>query len=115
MRDDAPRRLQAALTFALKEASKRGHCYVPKDELVCVTAGLCPIPSLSQGEALDALSRELDVLISWSTRASKGEVFAEGNRVYLARLYRAEAGVWDAILNSFLRHVSCTRVRLNVS
>jgi exodeoxyribonuclease V alpha subunit len=81
---DSPARLKAGLQHLLNEAQQRGHCFVPRTEL------------LPRGEALLGLRGEpmvtalADLLVS-------GRAVAEGSRIWPAELHAAEEAVKDRI------------------
>ncbi|MBV8525719.1 MAG: ATP-dependent RecD-like DNA helicase, partial [Acetobacteraceae bacterium] len=87
---DAAIRVCAGISFALAQAMDQGHCGLPEDELVPLTAGLLEI---SSELVTDALGLELEA----------GAVVAgtlDGRRcIFLAGLYRAEQEIAERLLS----------------
>lgn len=81
---DAPSRLVAGLHHALQEASERGHVYVPRAALI--------------EQAAQALEVDADALVEPAGRLVEQEqAVAEGDRIYLTSLHRAETGLARAL------------------
>jgi len=81
---DSPYRIMAGVRYVLGEATEDGHIYLPRDELVEKT-----------GKALEVEPTLVPQIIAELDKA--GEVFIEGDRIYLASLYYAEVGIVESL------------------
>ncbi|OUN01499.1 MAG: hypothetical protein BAA04_09115 [Firmicutes bacterium ZCTH02-B6] len=94
---DAPERLVAGLHHMLQEAAERGHVYVSRRELV-ERAGE------ALGVAAEALAVPLGRLVGQGEDVAPPKAVApplavaEGERIYLSSLFRAETGLARALL-----------------
>ena len=77
---DAPQRLVAGVHHVLQEAAENGHVYVPREALLAEAAG-------ALGVAPEALAAPLAQLVG------QEQAVADGDRIYLSGLYRAEMSV----------------------
>src|SRR5690606_6452610 len=82
---DAPQRLAAGLHHTLEEAAGEGHVYVPRETLLQTAAG-----ALQADPVL--LETPLAQLVA------QHHAVAEGERIYLTRLHRAETSVAQHLL-----------------
>lgn len=81
---DTPYRHQAALKHLLLEAENQGHCYLPREELLLKLKQL-----LKEGDEIKSSQHEEALEILLANR----ELVLEGERVYLARLFKEEERV----------------------
>ena len=90
MEEDSPQRIAAAMLYELKYNERNGHCFIPREKLIDVTAQLIHV---SEDAARDGLESLLD----------SGEVIydpqARENACYLADLHRAETYVAQRLLS----------------
>ncbi len=77
--DDDPRRVEAAVVHALGEQAGEGSCYTPRERLTADVA------------ALGVPTHDVDGAIA--RREAVGAVVTEGDRVWLATMYRSEVEV----------------------
>ena len=94
IRPDAMVRLRAGVNYGLSEAAGEGHCGLPLDELVSITAQLLECPEPLVLEALDLELAEGTVV---------QERLGERDCVFPAGLYHAETAI-ARILGDLLRH-----------
>ena len=87
---DSISRVMAGVSYVLSERADDGHVYLPMDELIRWSVEALEVEEGRVREAVKAL-------------AEREEVFVEGEAVYLAPFYRAEAGAARR-LAALLRH-----------
>jgi exodeoxyribonuclease V alpha subunit len=81
MEGDSPQRIAAALLFELRHNAANGHCFIPREKLVDVTARLVEVDADLATEGLEFLLDAGDVIC---------EPVAGCDACYLAGLYAAE-------------------------
>lgn len=81
IRPDSPERASAGLVYVLRQAGLRGHCFLPRAELVRGAASLLGRDEEDIDEAVDRTAR-----LTWIVR----EQGRGGEAVFLPRLYDAE-------------------------
>ncbi|HSG19767.1 MAG TPA: AAA family ATPase, partial [Burkholderiaceae bacterium] len=86
-------RVRAGISFALTEAMNEGHCGLPKDELVPLAESLLEVPA-------DLVCTALQLELSDETVIA--DRVNETDCIFLAGLYRAEAGIAE-LLGALLR------------
>ena len=100
---EAPSRLRAGLEFLLAQAATRdGHCFLPRDDLVQSTATLLQTNSETVAAALDELLTKRRVLAE-----PADTVATESDPIYPLRLHQAEcgvAGLLDDLLDRGRKH-----------
>src|SRR5262249_31761153 len=77
-------RVRAGISYALTEAMDEGHCGLPRDELVPLAETLLEVP-------VDQVRTALDLELSDETVVA--DRVGETECIFLAGLYRAEAGI----------------------
>lgn len=82
---EAPQRLAAGLHHALQEAAGNGHVYVPRETLLEAAAKALEVEPAALAAPLAAL-------------ASGPHAVADGDRIYLSGLYRAETSLAQALV-----------------
>ncbi len=88
--DADPRRIEAGILHALKEAQSEGHVYLPRQELLTKAAELLRIDAK---EAIDASLTEM----AGRDERHGAAVVVEGTAVYLPSMHRAETGVAERL------------------
>lgn len=78
---DCAERIEAAVCFELRHNSKNGHCFIPRDKLIAVTAQLIEVESEAVEEGLEMLIESGEVCLS---------SVAGVEACYLRRLYNDE-------------------------
>lgn len=96
IRPDAMVRLRAGVNYGLSEAAGEGHCGLPLDELVSITAQLLECPEPLVREALDLELAEGTVV---------QDRVAESDCVFPTGLHHAETGI-ARMLGDLLQHPS---------
>lgn len=81
-----PRRINAAILYALLQAALAGQCYQTREPLIERTAKLLSLPQ-------DQIDRQLDRLIAQEEEQEYPRLQVEGHAIYHGRLYEAEVEV----------------------
>src|SRR4029453_5295194 len=81
-------RVRAGISYALTEAMDEGHCGLPRDELVPLAETLLEVPADQVRTALDLELSDETVVADW---------VGETECIFLAGLYRAEAGIAERL------------------
>ena len=81
-------RVRAGISYALTEAMDEGHCGLPRDELVQLAETLLEVPADQVRTALD---------LELSDKTVVADRVGETECIFLAGLYRAEAGIAERL------------------
>jgi exodeoxyribonuclease V alpha subunit len=77
---DAPKRIQAGLTYALNQLSEEGHCFASRPQLFALAASLLEV-------GIDLCQPQLDLMVSAQ------ELILEDDAIYLPPFFHAEQNV----------------------
>lgn len=78
---DSEFRIRAGVMYVLQQSGGQGHCYLPEDELVRMTAELLAVEPKSVSDQIDALTMNREIMI---------EEVGEERRLYSSNLYYME-------------------------